>query len=240
MTLLAVTTMLQQHATNAKQAAETVRVYGQPPAGTIETSWLPHSIGGILSLVAAIFLITGLGSFGAMWRWLLKPVYDRIARESEQHSAAVTKEREERERAIEIATERRDRRFDEIVRPETGLLALVKKDLTLAINGVGSNVSTLVEERAMRDGRLRQLEDRMARSEDDRAQLHRAYGELKMNVEKLDDAVQQSRIDVIHEIQRSRDVTVGKIDEMGKRFTEVEKRVEVIDDRTKRSHGEVT
>ena len=235
MTLLAVA-MLQQP---AKHAIDTVFVTA-PAGNQVDVAWIPHSVGGILGVIAALLAITGAGSFAAMWRYLLRPVYERIALDKKELEQKVTKEREERERAIEIATERRDRKFDEIVKPETGLLALVKKDLTIAINGVGTNVSTLVESRAEREGRVRQLEDRMQRSEDDRAALHREFGELKTDVEKLDDTVRNMQVEVIHHIQRASDKTSDEIKKLGDRFTKVERQVAVIDDRTKQPRGEVT
>jgi chromosome segregation ATPase len=238
MTLLAVATWLQQQP--AKHVVDTVRIY-TPPQNTVGTGWVPTSIVGLLTSIALIIAITGAGSFAAMWRWLLKPVYAKIEAVKKAIKDAHDIDIAKLKRLIEAEASVRERGIDDIINRERGFLTLHKRELKTDVDKVGGRCNDLDRRTEKVEERARSLEDRMRDSENDRGVLHRELGGVQGEVRALRDEQLDSSTRIIAHIDMRARETMGAIKENSKRIETLEHSVAVINDRNDRHRrGEVT
>jgi chromosome segregation ATPase len=201
----------------------------------IANTWLPQTLGGLIGVLATIFLISGAGSVAAVWKWLMQPLRREIKEAAATFQGVLEKESRERVQADKEEREARTHDYQLLTHNEYGVLTRHKANLKQDIDSVGMKYNALEAETRERESRVSKLEDRMRDSEHDRGTLHKEVGALESSVKSFREEQTQMRVDVIAHIQGAKKETLDAIAKLGDRVGDVEQKVAVIDDRQRRS-----
>lgn len=187
----------------------------------------PKTVTGWVALAVAATTLIGLGGFAGIWRWLVRPIEERIV-----------KEREDRERAI-----------DQITNREHGFLTLHKaqletrldrhqEKLKVDIDQVGAKVNEDRQADAELLARTRKLEDQMRDSERDRQGIHRELGTTTAEVRAVNEKVTDMAVNIIGSVQTAKEETLRAVSALREIVNELGKQVAVIGDRQERQKRE--